>query len=439
LTRLYSPQDFGLLAVYASLLALINVISSLRYELAIPLPKDDEEAAHIVVLSLVIVIGTTLLTSLLVIFFSEAIAKALGVEMLAGYLWLLPIGVVLAGAYSIFNYWSIRTKAFGRVAATKLRQSLVTISIQLLAFKLGGIALLCAQVAGQSTGTVSLARPALASAGFKQIRWVGISDALRKYRRFPIFSTVSGLANSAGMQLPPLMFAAIFSPGAAGVYVLANRVLSLPMSIIGNAIGQVFYANAAEAYRRGELGPLVEKLHAKLAHIGMAPALVLVFFGQPLFTLVFGSEWQEAGWFARWMAPWLYFVFVSSPLSTLFSVAERQKEGLLFQIVLLISRVIAILIGAWYGDMQLTIMLFSGVSALCWLGFLFWVSNVAGNSASMMVQPTLYAFAISLACIAPLLIGISLNEMIPQAWSYALPVTILMIGTRYWVLLKKAY
>jgi len=41
LTRLYTPEDFGLLAVYASLLALIGVISSLRYELAIPLPEDD--------------------------------------------------------------------------------------------------------------------------------------------------------------------------------------------------------------------------------------------------------------------------------------------------------------------------------------------------------------------------------------------------------------
>ncbi|XDZ69491.1 hypothetical protein AB8878_06195 [Alphaproteobacteria bacterium LSUCC0226] len=42
-TRLYTPEVFGVLAVYASLLALIGVISSLRCELAIPLPVDNVE------------------------------------------------------------------------------------------------------------------------------------------------------------------------------------------------------------------------------------------------------------------------------------------------------------------------------------------------------------------------------------------------------------
>ena len=60
LTRLYSPEDFGLLAVYTSLLMTIGVIASLRYQLAIPLPKSDEEAAHVVVLSLFIVLGISL-------------------------------------------------------------------------------------------------------------------------------------------------------------------------------------------------------------------------------------------------------------------------------------------------------------------------------------------------------------------------------------------
>ena len=65
LTRLYSSEDFGLLSVYTSLLALIGVVSSLRYELAIPLPEDDGEAANVAVLSLIFVGVNTLLTSIL--------------------------------------------------------------------------------------------------------------------------------------------------------------------------------------------------------------------------------------------------------------------------------------------------------------------------------------------------------------------------------------
>jgi O-antigen/teichoic acid export membrane protein len=439
LTRLYSPEDFGLVAVYAGLLALIIVISSLCYELAIPLPEEDEEAAHVVVLSLLIVLGTTLLSALAVLFFGDAIANTLGVPVLAGYLWLLPVGVLLGGAYNVFNYWSVRTKAFTRIAGTRLQQALATLAIQLTAFKLGGVALLFAQVTGQSVGTASLTRPALAKPAFKQIRWSGVKAVAGRYRRFPVYSTWSGFGNTAGLQLPPLMFAAFFSPAAAGLYALANRVLTLPMSLVGSAIGQVFFSNAAEAYRQGQVGPLVAQLHAKLAHIGLPPALVLVLIGPDLFALVFGEDWRQAGEFARWMAPWLYLVFVSSPLSALFAVMEQQKQGLVFQMILLIFRVPAILFGAWLGDLELTIMLFAGASALCWLGFLFWVARIAGNAISTMLRPTLNATGIALVCAVPVMIGIGLDNISPFAWLYALAITVVLIVTRYWFLLKTAY
>ncbi len=56
LTRLYTPEDFGLLAIYSSILAVISVVASLCYESAIPLPKNDETAAHILLLTISILI-----------------------------------------------------------------------------------------------------------------------------------------------------------------------------------------------------------------------------------------------------------------------------------------------------------------------------------------------------------------------------------------------
>jgi O-antigen/teichoic acid export membrane protein len=439
LTRLYSPEDFGLVAVYVGLLVLISVISSLCYEFAIPLPEEVEEAAHVVVLSLLIVVGTTLLSALAILFFGDAIADTLGVSVLAGYLWLLPVGVLLGGAYNVFNYWSVRTKEFTRIAGTQLQRALATLAIQFAAFKLGGVALLFAHVTGQSVGTANLARPALAEPAFKHIRWSGVKAAASRYQRFPIYSSWGVFANTVGLQLPTLMFASLFNPAAAGLYALTNRVLSLPMSLVGNAIGQVFFSNAAEAYRRGQVGPLVAQLHSKLAHIGLPPALVLVLIGPDLFALVFGEDWRQAGEFARWMVPWLYLVFVSSPLSALFAVMEKQGQGLVFQMILLITRVPAILFGAWLGDLELTIMLFAGASALCWLGFLFWVAHIAGNAASTMLRPTLNATGIALACAVPLMIGIGLDNMNPFAWLYALAITAVLIIARYWTLLKTTY
>lgn len=228
-TRLYTPEDFGVLAVYVSLLALIGVIASLRYELAIPLPEDDVEAANVAVLSLLLVGLTTVLSTLLVALLAKPIGTVLGMPVLMGYLWLLPVGILLSGSYNVFNYWSIRTKRFSTIAGTKLRQALATIAIQLAAFKLGGLALLLGQVAGQSVGTASLARPALAVHAFKSVSWHGVRQVAVRYRRFPRFSTWEGFANTVSHQFAPLGYAVIFSTGVVGLYALAHRVLSIPL------------------------------------------------------------------------------------------------------------------------------------------------------------------------------------------------------------------
>jgi hypothetical protein len=53
-----------------------------------------------------------LLTGVLVWRLGAVIADLLGVPALAGYLWLLPVGVLLSGAYQVFNYWAVRIRRF---------------------------------------------------------------------------------------------------------------------------------------------------------------------------------------------------------------------------------------------------------------------------------------------------------------------------------------
>lgn len=440
LTRLYTPEDFGLLAVYASLLALINVISSLRYELAIPLPEDDAEAANVAALSLILVGLSTLLSGVLVWLLGPDIAEMLGVPALAGYFWLLPVGVLLGGAYTVFNYWSVRTKRFTTIASTRLRQALTSIVIQLAAFKLGGIALLYAQVAGQSVGTTSLGRPALASTGFRQVSWRGIAKAAGRYRRFPIFSTWEGFFNVSSHQLGPIGITVLFSVASTGIYALAHRVLSLPMSLIGGAIGQVFFASASAANRNGKLGSVVSHLHAKLAHVGLPAALLLMLVGPDLFGAIFGKDWRQAGEFGRYMAPWLYLQFISSPLSTVFCVTEQQLQGMSWQAILLGSRVIAILAGGlWLKNIEVTIILFSLASALSYLILILWIARLSGCPLILIAKSTLHAVAIALGCVFPIILYSMTGFTDSNSWIYALGLSAFLIMLRYMYMLRMAY
>jgi len=438
LTRLYTPEDFGLLAVYASILSLFTVIASLRYELAIPLPEKDSEAAHAAILSLLMVGLITAISALMILIGGERLAQLINAPDMANYLWLIPVGVLAIGCYQVFNYWAIRTKSFGTIAKTKISQSLTTLAVQLSGFKLGVLALMLGQTGGQSVGVMNLARPALKSPHFKDWQWSDLKKVAARYKSFPIFSTWGSFLNTASRQLPPLLFAIFFSAGVAGLYALAHRVLAMPMSLIGSAVGNVFFANAAEAYREDRLAPLFEAVYAKLVSIIMPVVLVLMIDAPRLFAVVFGENWQEAGELARWMAPWLAVVFVASPLSVLYEVLERQKFGMYFQGLMLLVRVVAIGIGFYYDSILLAVILFSLFSMLCWIGFVVWVAGHAKSQPHHLAQPLLKSLALAVICTLPLLIT-TVFELSALYWYAALLVTGLMSALYYFFVFKKSF
>ena len=128
--------------------------------------------------------------------------------------------------------------------------------------------------------------------------------------------------------------------------------------------------------------------------------------GPELFAFAFGEQWQQSGEIARWMALWLFFQFVSSPLSTTFSVTENEKQGLVFQLLMLVSRIVAISIGAWFGDFLITIILFSGVSVICYLSLLVWITYIVGNHVKTLLRPTLNASGFAIVIVTPILLVI---------------------------------
>jgi O-antigen/teichoic acid export membrane protein len=179
-------------------------------------------------------------------------------------------------------------------------------------------------------------------------------------------------------------------------------------------------------------------MHEKLAHIAMPPALILMISAPELFALTFGEQWRESGNFAQWMAPWIYLVFVASPLSTLFEVMEKQKQHLLFQAVLLIVRIVTILGGAIYHDLELAIAGFSIGSAACWIWLLCWINRIAGNGLSNILWPSISALTWAFFCVLPLLIGINYFSD-NYTWLIFLALSATLVCLRYLSFLKKDF
>jgi O-antigen/teichoic acid export membrane protein len=216
LTRLYSPADFGLLALFTSITTVIGAIACLRYELSIMLPDNEDEAANLLGLSLLLALVTAILSGLLVWLAGDSFVKTINAPGLKAYLWLVPPMVLFSGVFLALNYWNSRTRHFGRLSLVRISRSVIT-SIAKLSFGYGGFAtggtLIGATVGGQALSTILLGNQIWRSDREllrNSIRWRGMFSGMKRYRKFPLYDSWSTLLNNISQQLPSILLSCLF-------------------------------------------------------------------------------------------------------------------------------------------------------------------------------------------------------------------------------------
>ncbi len=351
LTRLYSPEDFGIYALYTSILGIIAVVSCWRYELAIVLPEKDEDAANLLVLSICICFGMAVLTLILVALFRNPLATLFGAPELAPWLWFMPLSLIAAGLFQAFNYWSTRRRQFRRLAIRQITQSTITAATQLgagVTMNPGPAGLISGSIIGQTVATLRLAYATFKeeSSTIRQSSLNSIKREARKYRKFPQYSLPTGLLNTASQQMPGILIPLFFSATVLGHYYLAQRVFSAPMGVIGQAYTQAVYPRMAECFNSGnDLRAYVRQMYGQLFKIVVLPAIVLTIFAPSLFAFIFGEPWRVSGIYLRYLIPWLTIMFIISPSTNVFSILNKQEFVLTYEVVLFLARLGAFIIG----------------------------------------------------------------------------------------------
>ncbi|WP_223533377.1 lipopolysaccharide biosynthesis protein [Pseudomonas sp. GL-RE-20] len=410
LTRLYSPEDFTVLAIYVSVLGIFSSIACMRLDIAIPIPDDDDEATSLLVLSLISATSLAAITLILICFWPNELAALSGQPKIESYLWLLPLGIWFSGTYSALQFWATRKKKFIDITKTRFSQAISSSCVQ-LGFGWAGITplgLLLGQLINSGAGAIGLAFKTINESAhlYSRIKPNHILYTLRKYDHFPKYSTLEALANSGSIQLPILIIAAIAAGPEAGFLVLATRIMAAPMGLIGGAVAQVYISQAPEEMRHERLGSFTASIIGGLFKSGAGPLIFAGIIAPTVFPLVFGADWTRTGVIISWMTPWFLMQFISSPVSMILHLTNNQKAALLLQITGLIIRVGSLLVAALFFNSSLT-----ELYALS--GFIFYTAYMGAIIWFGKIQTKDLAKALS------------------SGWSYILIWTLLAIATNY--------
>jgi len=349
LTRLYTPEQFGVLGVYIASIVLLSGLSTLRYELAIPIPKDDDTAKLLLQLALGLSLSFTSALGLVLLFAGDILFGWLEWETLAPYAAFLPLGTFLIASYQSLTYWAVRKGHYRTIAVTKLWQGLGNVTAQLVLglVGIGALGLLIGDAVGRSAGITRLARSVP-----RLFYWPGtrtlLATALR-YKKFPIWSTGSTLINRLGLQLPQLFMASAFGPREAGWYLLTQRVLGMPTSLVGQAVAQVFLNQIAEIRRERpeQASAFYLKIVGRMAFMGGLPILGLGVILGEAFGWLFGKEWEPAGRMMQVLAPMFAAQWTFSPTSQILIVFERQELQFIWDLFRLSLLSLALFYAHW--------------------------------------------------------------------------------------------
>ena len=372
LTRLYVPENFGVLALYSSLLFISMPLVSVRYEMAIVPAEDDDEAFGLVLLSCGIAILFGLSTSLLMF---PRLTALLRMQALQRYIWLVPFSVTVTGFYQAVRQYRIRKKQFHSISFSQIAQSggaaVAQVGSALIQASAWG--LLFGQLSGLLASTYFLARDIRSAWDrwhclhqgqfFATLRTLAV-----RYRRHPAFLPWAGFVDSIAQRLPVLMLSGFYGPYFLGLYAVADRIIRMPISLVGQNCAPVLFQNMSEQHTKARISSVLIKWGVGMSAFFVLPAAVLYLASRFLFAVILGKTWAAAGSLAVALIPIYWGALVVSPVSGLLIIANRQGLYFLIQALFLASGFCSLWLGHhWMMSGEKTVLLYSAIQFLVYL------------------------------------------------------------------------
>jgi len=345
LTRLFSPEVFGISALFLSICSILLILTTLRYELPIIQAKDNQEALSLVIISILFsIISFIILELLIIIFFNNTWVLELN-NNFSRLLLLLPLYVLLSNIHRIIVNYMNRNKFYKIISINQVVQSSSQVTSKiifgLLLIPFNGIILgnLIGQFLSTSLIVIRFIRlkidKVLITKSFKEMK-----HYIHYHINFPKFILASDLINVLAQQSPFLLIGYLFSVKELGFLSLAYGITSAPLNFIGTSISRVFRQEAANNFnKKGRCDKLFLQMLNKLIFYLPVPFLLLFFIAPFLFNVVFGKNWISSGYMVQILCGMFFFQFLARILSYMFILTNHQRENLFLQIILFISSI----------------------------------------------------------------------------------------------------
>jgi len=337
ITRLYSPSDFGVFALFTMVVAILGVFTTCKYENAIIAVEDEHDAFYCVYLVLFISIFMSsflYIISLLIVSFIDLDIEGIYFTLFASY-----IGIIFSSAYLALYYWNNRFQNYTLMTKGRILGA-ITVAILTLSygfFEGSYKGLIIGSLVGMFVNFIYLYSKGNSLNRFGTTpSFLTLRLTAKKLNRFPKFLVLSSFLDRLSSQFHIAIFTKFFGADISGSIAIHNKAIGLPTAIIANSVGDVFKRKASDFVRDGlDFRKFLFKTAFGLFVIAFPIFCTLFFFAPQLFVFVFGEEWLMAGEFSQFLAFNFLVAFIVSPIANVIYLGNNQKYDLYVQLLLI--------------------------------------------------------------------------------------------------------
>ncbi len=342
IARIYAPENFGIFVLYLTIASVLSIVATGRYESALILTESDEDKKHLfrIAQKINFSVNGIALGVIAIYVLISGVLSTVAILMLA----LIPVYSFFFGGVQILRNILISHKQFKKLSWLEVLRALAIGVLQCTFFVFPETGLFVGAVLAQVFTFIFYSIMLTETKHFRLKSFSIEEKALAKrYINFPKFSIASEVFNFISSQLPVFMIKPFFGSTMLGLYSFSHRYISVPVQLVSVSISNVYIQKAQSLLGKpNELKTLTFSLFKRQFLIGIIPFTVLALWGANIFSFLFGQEWEFSGYLAQLIAPWLFVVMISSPLSAILIVKEKQKLSMVYNISLLITRILAL-------------------------------------------------------------------------------------------------
>jgi O-antigen/teichoic acid export membrane protein len=407
LSRLYSPEEFGVFFFFITTASILSILATGGYEKAIVVVKTEPEQKQLFRFAVLLVFAVTIISLIICLVLQLSGRRLFEDRLEKTILWSIPLYSLFFGLFRILLNLNIRNGRFRTVASSFIIRSSTQGLFQAGcgATGIGSPGLILGSCLGQIIPVITQSYKKGLFKGL--LAGKAMSGALKKAREFfeyPLYRMPSDLMNEVSIQTPVYILKTFFSNATIGLYTFPQKILYQPSKFLSQPVADVFFSKASDLNSRDEsVGELTLRTYKLLFISGIIPYLSIVLWGPEIFSFVFGKEWEAGGRIAAFLSPWMFLVFVGSPISSILLVRNKLRLSFTMNLILLIARVSSLLSGALiFKDAELTIILFSAVSSLYWIFSIFYSFTFSGARISKALLFSLGIIVLSVIILVPL-------------------------------------